>query len=181
MWRIGIPGPPSTESDRRIRLTFGLASPPMLQPGDKAPPFTLPDQNGDPVKLSDLKGQKVVLYFYPRADTPGCTTQACGVRDRSAEYEAADVRVIGVSPDSVEAIEKFDGKFDLGFTLLADADHAVAERYGAWVEKSMYGKKYMGVQRATFIIDPDGKIAKVFPKVQPKKHDDLVLEALATN
>ena len=151
----------------------------MLSEGDKAPAFTLPDQNGDKVKLSDLKGQTVVLYFYPRADTPGCTTQACGVRDRSADYEAAGARVIGISPDEVGAIDRFDGKYDLGFTLLADADHAVAEKYGAWVEKSMYGRKYMGVARATFIIDPKGKIAKVFPKVQPKKHDDLVLKALA--
>jgi peroxiredoxin Q/BCP len=151
----------------------------MLEPGDKAPSFTLPDQNGDPVKLSDLRGQTVVLYFYPRADTPGCTTQACGVRDRSAEYKAASARVIGVSPDPVEAVAKFAGKFELDFTLLADADHAVAERYGTWVEKSMYGKKYMGVQRATFIVDPDGRIAKVFPKVSPKTHDDDVLAALA--
>ena len=151
----------------------------MLSEGDKAPSFTLPDQNGDKVKLSDLKGQTVVLYFYPRADTPGCTTQACGVRDRSADYEAAGARVIGISPDEVGAIDKFAGKYDLGFTLLADADHAVAEKHGAWVEKSMYGRKYMGVARATFIIDPKGKIARVFPKVQPKKHDDLVLKALS--
>jgi peroxiredoxin Q/BCP len=151
----------------------------VLEAGNKAPAFTLSDQNGEKVKLSDLKGQTVVLYFYPRADTPGCTTQACGVRDRSAEYEAAGVRVIGISPDEVGAIDKFAGKYDLGFTLLADADHAVAEKYGTWVEKSMYGRKYMGVARATFIIDPKGKIAKVFPKVQPKKHDDLVLKALS--
>jgi thioredoxin-dependent peroxiredoxin len=150
----------------------------VLEAGDRAPAFTLPNQNGEKVKLSDFKGQTVVLYFYPRADTPGCTTQACGVRDRSADYEAAGARVIGISPDEVAAIDKFDGKYDLGFTLLADADHAVAEKYGAWVEKSMYGRKYMGVARATFIIDPKGKIAKVFPKV-PKKHDDLVLKALA--
>jgi peroxiredoxin Q/BCP len=151
----------------------------VLQPGDKAPAFTLPDQNGDPVKLSDLKGQTVVLYFYPRADTPGCTTQACGVRDRGPDYASAGARVIGVSPDEVDAVRKFAEKFDLDFTLLADADHAVAEAYGAWVEKSMYGKKYMGVQRATFLIDPEGKIAKVFPKVSPKTHDDVVLSALA--
>jgi peroxiredoxin Q/BCP len=150
----------------------------MLSEGDRAPAFTLPDQNGDKVKLSDLKGQTVVLYFYPRADTPGCTTQACGVRDRRADYEAAGARVIGISPDEVKAIDRFAGKYDLGFTLLADADHAVAEKFGAWVEKSMYGRKYMGVARATFIIDPKGKIAKVFPKVQPKKHDGLVLKAL---
>jgi peroxiredoxin Q/BCP len=151
----------------------------VLSEGEKAPSFTLPDQNGMKVKLSDLKGQTVILYFYPRADTPGCTTQACGVRDRSADYEAAGGRVIGISPDEVGAIGKFAGKYDLGFTLLADADHAVAEKYGAWVEKSMYGRKYMGVARATFIIDPRGKIARVFPKIQPKTHDDLVLKALA--
>lgn len=150
----------------------------MLSEGDKAPSFTLPDQNGEKVKLSDLKGQTVVLYFYPKADTSGCTTQACGVRDRKADYAAAGAEVIGVSPDEVEDIDKFAGKFDLDFTLLADADHAVAEKYGAWVEKSMYGRKYMGVARATFIIDPKGRIARVFPKVQPKKHDDLVLKAL---
>jgi len=151
----------------------------VLEPGDRVPTFTLPDQNGDPVKLSDLKGQTVVLYFYPRADTPGCTTQACSVRDRGADYEAAGASVIGVSPDPVEKVKKFADKFDLDFTLLADADHAVAEAYGTWVEKSMYGKKYMGVQRATFIIGPDGRVARVFPKVSPKTHDDVVLGALA--
>ncbi len=150
----------------------------MLGEGDKAPSFTLPDQNGDKVKLSELKGQTIVLYFYPKADTSGCTVQACGVRDRGADYRAAGARVIGVSPDEVKDVDKFAGKYDLDFTLLADADHAVAEKYGTWVEKSMYGNKYMGVQRATFIIDPKGKIARVFPKVQPKKHDDLVLKAL---
>lgn len=151
----------------------------MLAEGDTAPDFALPDQHGDEVNLSDLRGETVVLYFYPKADTSGCTTQACGVRDRRADYEAAEARVIGVSPDQVKDIDKFAGKFDLDFTLLADSDHAVAEKYGTWVEKSMYGRKYMGVQRATFIIDPEGKIAKVFPKVSPKKHDDLVLKALA--
>lgn len=150
----------------------------MLAEGDKAPNFTLPDRSGDKVKLSDLRGETVVLYFYPKANTSGCTTQACGVRDRKADYAAAGARVIGISPDEVKDIDKFAGKYDLDFTLLADADHAVAEKYGTWVEKSMYGNKYMGVQRATFIIDPRGKIAKVFPKVQPKKHDDLVLKAL---
>lgn len=150
----------------------------MLSEGDKAPDFALPDQNGEEVKLSDLRGETVVLYFYPRADTPGCTTQACGVRDRGADYAAAGARVIGISPDEVKAIDKFAGKYDLDFTLLADADHAVAEAYGAWVEKSMYGRKYMGVARATFIIGPDGKIVRVFPKVSPKQHDELVLKAL---
>ncbi len=151
----------------------------MLDAGQAAPDFTLPDQDGEALTLSSLRGETVVLYFYPRADTPGCTTQACGVRDRGADYAAAGARVIGVSPDEVDAVKKFADKFDLDFTLLADADHAVAERYGAWVEKSMYGKKYMGVQRATFLIDPRGKIAKVFPKVSPKTHDDVVLKALA--
>jgi peroxiredoxin Q/BCP len=150
----------------------------VLSEGDKAPDFALPDQNGNEVKLSDLRGETVVLYFYPKANTSGCTTQACGVRDRRADYEAAGARVIGVSPDEVKDVDKFAGKYDLDFTLLADADHAVAEKYGTWVEKSMYGRKYMGVQRATFIVDPEGKIAKVFPKVSPKKHDELVLGAL---
>jgi peroxiredoxin Q/BCP len=150
----------------------------VLAEGDKAPDFSLPDQNGEQVKLSALKGETVVLYFYPRADTPGCTTQACGVRDRRADYAKAGARVIGISPDEVVAVDKFAGKYDLDFTLLADANHAVAEKYGTWVEKSMYGKKYMGVQRATFIVGPDGKIAKVFPKVSPKTHDDVVLAAL---
>ena len=151
----------------------------MLAAGERAPDFTLPDQDGDRVKLSNLKGETVVLYFYPRADTPGCTTQACGVRDRGADYKAAGARVIGVSPDTVEAVRKFADKLDLDFTLLADADHTVAEKYGTWVEKSMYGKKYMAVQRATFIIGPDGKVARAFPKVSPKTHDDTVLKALA--
>jgi peroxiredoxin Q/BCP len=151
----------------------------MPAEGDPAPAFTLPDQHGDEVSLDDLRGSWVVLYFYPKADTPGCTTQACSVRDRSAEYERSGARVLGVSPDEVKAIERFDTKHGLGFTLLADADHAVADEYGVWVEKSMYGRKYWGVQRATFLIDPEGKIARVFPKVQPKQHDDLVLGALA--
>jgi peroxiredoxin Q/BCP len=151
----------------------------MLQQGDQAPDFTLSDQDGEEMTLSDLRGKAVVLYFYPRADTPGCTIQACGVRDRSSEYAEAGARVLGVSPDEVDAVKKFADKFDLNFTLLADADHAVADAYGTWGEKSMYGKKYMGVARATFLIDADGKIAKVLPKVSPKTHDDVVLEALA--
>jgi thioredoxin-dependent peroxiredoxin len=150
----------------------------MLSEGDAAPDFTLRDQNGEELTLSDLRGGTVVLYFYPRADTPGCTTQACGVRDRGDEYRAAGARVIGISPDEPAALEKFAGKYDLDFTLLADPDHAVAEAYGAWGEKSMYGKKYMGVIRSTVIVDADGKVARVLPKVQPKKHDALVLKAL---
>jgi thioredoxin-dependent peroxiredoxin len=151
----------------------------MLEAGKSAPDFTLPDQDGNEVTLSELRGQTVVLYFYPRADTPGCTTQACGIRDRRADYAATGARVLGVSPDEVAAVKKFADKFDLDFTLLADADHAVADSYGTWVEKSMYGKKYWGVQRATFVIDADGKVAEVFPKVSPKTHDDVVLGALA--
>ena len=151
----------------------------MLEAGQQAPDFTLPDQNGDDVTLSDLRGQTVVLYFYPRADTPGCTTQACGIRDHHSEYADTGARVIGVSPDKVDAVGKFADKYDLDFTLLADADHAVADAYGTWGEKSMYGKKYMGVARATFLIDAEGTIAKVFPKVSPKTHDEVVLEALA--
>lgn len=151
----------------------------MIAEGEEAPDFTLDDQHGKPVSLADLKGGRVVLYFYPRANTSGCATQACGVRDRADEYRKAGATVIGVSPDTVADIASFDGKNDLGFTLLADPDHEVAEAYGTWVEKSMYGKKYMGVQRATFVIGPDGTVEKVFPKVQPKKHDDLVLGALS--
>jgi thioredoxin-dependent peroxiredoxin len=150
----------------------------MLEEGTQAPDFTLPDQDGNDVSLSGLAGTTVVLYFYPRADTPGCTTQACGIRDHSADYEQAGVRVLGVSPDSVADVKKFHDKQSLNFTLLADADHAVAERYGVWAEKTNYGKTYWGNLRATFIIDGDGRIARVFPKVSPKTHDDVVLGAL---
>jgi thioredoxin-dependent peroxiredoxin len=151
----------------------------MISPGDKAPNFTLPDQDGNQVRLSGLRGRKVVLYFYPKADTPGCTTQACGVRDRAADYDAAGAVVLGVSRDPVERIARFDDKHSLGFPLLSDADHDVAEAYGVWVEKSMYGRKFMGMQRSTFVIDPKGKVTHVFPKVSPKTHDDLVLAALS--
>jgi thioredoxin-dependent peroxiredoxin len=151
----------------------------VLKAGDTAPDFTLPDQTGDEVTLSDLAGQTVVLYFYPRSDTPGCTTQACGIRDRRADYAAAGVRVIGVSPDTVEAQSKFAAKHELDFTLLADADHEVADSYGTWVEKTNYGRTYWGVQRATFIIDADGTIAHVIPKASPKTHDDEVLAVVA--
>ncbi len=150
----------------------------MLEEGTAAPDFTLSDQDGNPVTLSDLKGTTVVLYFYPKADTPGCTTQACGIRDHASEYEAAGVRVLGVSPDPVQLVKKFHGGQSLNFTLLADADHAVCELYGVWAEKSMYGKKYWGALRSTFIIDGEGTIARVFPKVSPKTHDDVVLGAL---
>jgi thioredoxin-dependent peroxiredoxin len=151
----------------------------VIEEGTKAPDFTLPDQDGREVSLADFAGRTLVLYFYPRADTPGCTTQACGIRDRAADYEAAGAVVVGVSPDPVEAIKKFHGGQSLNFTLLADEDHSVSERYGVWLEKNMYGKKHWGVQRSTYIIDGDGRVAKAFPKASPKTHDDLVLEALA--
>jgi thioredoxin-dependent peroxiredoxin len=150
-----------------------------LDPGDKAPDFKLADQDGNDVSLSGLRGKTVVLYFYPKAATPGCTTQACGVRDRRAEYESAGATVLGVSPDPVAKVKKFHDKYDLGFTLLADEDHAVAEAYGVWIEKSMYGRKYMGNERTTFVIDPAGKVTTVLRKVKPAEHDDLVLAALS--
>ena len=151
----------------------------MLKPGDVAPDFTLPDQDGQPVALAALRGKPVVLYFYPKADTPGCTTQACGVRDHRADYTQANATVLGVSPDPVKNIAKFDQKYELGFPLLSDADHSVAEAYGVWVEKSMYGRTYMGNERTTFVIDEEGTIRNVFRKVKPAEHDKLVLEALA--
>jgi peroxiredoxin Q/BCP len=150
----------------------------VLNEGDEAPDFELEDQDGRPVRLSSLRGAPVVLYFYPKADTPGCTTQACGIRDRSGEYEASGARVLGVSPDTPPKLRKFADKYDLPFTLLADTEHEVADRYGVWVEKSNYGRTYFGNQRATFVIDADGRIARVFPKVSPKTHDDVVLGAL---
>jgi peroxiredoxin Q/BCP len=150
----------------------------MIEPGDQAPDFTLPDQRGEPVSLSALRGKSVVLYFYPKADTPGCTTQACGVRDHAPEYELADAVVLGVSPDPVKAIAKFDEKFNLDFPLLSDEEHAVGEAYGVWVQKSMYGRTYMGMERTTFVIGPDGVVTRVFRRVKPKEHDEQVLSAL---
>ncbi len=138
----------------------------------------MPDQSGEPVSLAGLRGKSVVLYFYPKADTPGCTTQACGVRDRRADYAQAGAVVLGVSPDPVKSIAKFDTKYTLGFPLLSDEDHSVAEAYGVWVEKSMYGKKYMGMERSTFVISPAGVVTHVFRKVKPAEHDALVLDAL---
>ena len=150
----------------------------MIEPGQTAPDFELPDQDGNPVRLSGLRGGLVVLYFYPKADTPGCTTQACGIRDHRADYEALGAKVLGVSPDPVGAIKKFHDKQGLGFTLLADSEHAVAEQYGVWVEKSMYGRKYMGIERSTFVIDPDGKLKAEFRKVKVDGHADEVLAAV---
>ena len=147
--------------------------------GDIAPDFELPDQSGTPVKLSALRGRPVVVYFYPKADTPGCTTQACGVRDHVKDYDAAGATVLGISPDPVKKIAKFAAKYSLAFPLLADEDHAVAEAYGVWVQKSMYGRTYMGNERTTFVIDPEGTIVEVLRKVKPAQHDELVLAALA--
>jgi peroxiredoxin Q/BCP len=150
---------------------------PLPKTGSKAPSFKLPSSEGNTISLADFAGKKtVVLYFYPKADTPGCTKEACGFRDALADYDRANVAVLGISPDPVEAVTKFAGKFHLNFPLLADADHAIAEKYGVWQEKSMYGRKYWGVARTTFVIDKAGRIAHVFEKVKPAGHDREVLE-----
>ena len=151
----------------------------MPRAGDAAPEFTLPSDRGGDVSLESLRGRPVVLYFYPKDDTSGCTTQACEFRDSWAEVQARGAVVLGVSPDSVASHEKFRDKFSLPFPLLADEDHAVAEAYGVWGEKSMYGRKYQGILRTTFIIDPAGRIAHVFEKVKPRGHAAEVLDALA--
>ena len=150
----------------------------MREPGEDAPDFELQNQDGEPVRLSSLRGSPVVLYFYPKADTPGCTTQACGIRDRRSDYDAAGAVVLGVSPDEPKKLRKFADKHGLDFTLLADTEHEVAEAYGVWAEKSMYGRQFWGNLRSTFVIDRDGRIANVMPKVSPKTHDDEVLAAL---
>jgi len=155
----------------------------MIETGATAPQFTLPDQDGNPVSLADYAGKTVVLYFYPKASTSGCTVQACGVRDHLPNYAEAGAVVIGVSPDPVKAIKRFADEQSLDFTLLADEDHAVCEQYGVWAEKSMYGRRFFGALRATFIIGPDGIVAYVIPRVTPRTHDDevlAVLEQLAT-
>jgi peroxiredoxin Q/BCP len=141
---------------------------PTLAPGDRAPAFTLDDQDGNKVKLSDYKGQKVVVYFYPKADTPGCTTQSCELRDAEPNLENLQAKVIGISPDPSDRQKKFDDKYGLGFPLLADTEHDVAEKYGVWGEKTNYGKKYMGIIRSAFVIDEAGRIAGAFYKVSPK-------------
>lgn len=151
----------------------------MLKEGDKAPEFELQDDSGKTVKLPDLKGQKVILYFYPKDDTPGCTKEACDLRDRSKEVKKQGAVVLGVSPDSVESHQKFKTKFNLPFQLLADPGSKVCQLYGVWKEKSMYGRTYMGVERTTFIIDEKGKIAKIFPKVKVDGHVEELLNQLA--
>ena len=151
----------------------------MIEEGKPAPTFTLPSDTGEEVSLEGLEGRPVVLYFYPKDDTPGCTTQARGIRDAWGEFEARGAVVLGVSPDSAASHVKFREKYDLPFTLLADEQHEVAELYGVWVEKRMYGKKYMGVERSTFVVDADGNVAKVMRNVKPDTHADEGLAALA--
>jgi len=147
-----------------------------LQPGDQAPPFALDDQTGTEVRLSSFAGRKVLVYFYPKADTPGCTTQACGLRDIAGDI--GDTAVVGISPDLPKKLAKFDDKYSLGFRLLSDPDHEVAEAYGAWGEKSMYGKKFMGVIRSAVLVDEEGRLAEVWPKISPKDTPKNLLAAL---
>lgn len=149
-----------------------------IEEGKKAPVFTLLSDGGGKVKLADCKGSPVVVYFYPKDDTPGCTKQACAFRDRQQELISHGAKVLGISADSVESHAKFRDKYALNFPLLSDADHAVAEKFGAWREKNMYGKKSMGIQRSTFLIDGAGKVVKVWKRVQVDGHDDEVLKAL---
>ena len=149
----------------------------MLKQGDKAPGFTLSDQDGNSVSLADFAGRKVLVYFYPKADTPGCTTQACGLRDILGDI--GDTAVLGVSPDKPAKQKKFDDKYSLGFPLLADEDHAVAEAYGSWGEKSMYGRTYMGIIRSAYLVDENGDVAEAWPKISPKDTPKKLLAALA--
>ena len=149
----------------------------MLKPGDEAPDFTLADQHGEPVTLSEFRGRKVLLYFYPKAGTGGCTAQACGLRDVAGSV--GDTVILGVSPDKPGAQAKFDTKYGLGFPLLSDPDHAVADAYGTWGEKSMYGRKYMGIIRSAFLIDEEGKVVQAWYKVSPKDTAAKLLSALA--
>lgn len=149
-----------------------------LKEGDPAPDIQVQDDTGKPFHLSSLKGQDVVLYFYPKADTPGCTKESCNFRDSISEFQKRHAAVIGISPDKPTAQAKFKAKYDLTFPLLADEDHHAAEAYGVWKEKSMYGKKYMGIERTTFLIGKDGRIRKIFEKVKPEGHADEVLAAL---
>ncbi|MGI8542587.1 MAG: thioredoxin-dependent thiol peroxidase [Aridibacter sp.] len=149
----------------------------MIEPGEKAPDFTGKDQNGEEIKLSDYKGKKVVLYFYPKDDTPGCTKQACSLRDGFAELKKNNIEVLGVSADDKESHQKFIEKYDLPFTLLADTEKEIINKYGVYGEKNMYGKKYMGIKRTAFLIDEKGKIKKIFKRVKTDEHADEVLKA----
>lgn len=149
-----------------------------LEVGQDAPTFSLDSTTGRTMSLEDLRGKKIVLYFYPKDDTPGCTTEACNFRDQFADFEQANAVILGVSPDDVSSHHQFKDKFHLPFPLLADPDHALAESYGVWKEKSMYGKKYMGIERSTFVIDTKGKLAAIFPKVKVAEHHTEVLAAV---
>jgi peroxiredoxin Q/BCP len=150
----------------------------MLEAGNEAPDFTLASDEGGEVTLSDLRGKKVVLYFYPKDDTPGCTVQACDFRDATPAFDKLDAIVLGVSPDSIDSHAKFRKKHGLTFPLLADVDHEVSEAYGVWKEKSMYGKKFMGIERSTFLIDERGTVAQAWRKVKPKGHAEMLEEVL---
>jgi thioredoxin-dependent peroxiredoxin len=150
----------------------------MLEVGQPAPDFTLLDQDGEKVSLADLRGRPVVVYFYPKDDTPGCTTQACAIRDQWTEFEQAGAVVLGISPDDVDSHARFADKYDLPHRLLADPERDVIQQYGTWGVKKMYGKEYEGVIRSTVLIGPEGEVAAVWPKVQPKKHADAVLQAI---
>jgi thioredoxin-dependent peroxiredoxin len=145
--------------------------------GDRAPAFNLSDQHGNNIRLSSFKGRKVLVYFYPKADTPGCTTQACGLRDIAGDI--GDTVVLGISPDLPPKLAKFDDKYGLGFALLSDPEHKAADAYGSWGEKSMYGKKYMGIIRSAFLVDEKGKVSHAWPKISPKDTPANLLEALA--
>ncbi len=149
----------------------------MLRPGDQAPAFALPDQHGGTVALDGLRGRRVLDYFYPKADTPGCTQQACGLRDVLGDI--GDTAVVGISPDKPAAQKKFDDKYGLGFPLLADVDHGVAEAYGVWKQKSMYGRTYMGIERSAFLVGPDGRLEQVWYKISPKDTPKKLLQALS--
>jgi peroxiredoxin Q/BCP len=149
-----------------------------LKAGDAAPDISLNTDAGKPFQLSSLRGKNVVLYFYPKADTPGCTKEACAFRDNAKKFAKANTEVVGVSPDTDAAQAQFKTKFDLPFTLLADQEHKAAEAYGVWKEKNMYGRKYMGIERTTFVIDPQGKIKRIFPKVKVDGHAEVVLAAI---
>jgi thioredoxin-dependent peroxiredoxin len=150
----------------------------MLNENETAPDFTLPADDGSTVRLSDLRGRRVVLFFYPKADTPGCTIEACEFRDRITDYENEKTVVLGISPDTVADVRAFREKFTLPFRLLADADHAVAEAYGVWGEKLMFGNRFMGVQRSTFVIDEEGRLARIYRRVKPEGHAAEVLQSL---
>jgi peroxiredoxin Q/BCP len=173
------PGPPHAIAGLKThhqKEEFSMAD--WIEAGTKAPAFTLKDDAGNKVRLSDLKGKPVVLYFYPRDDTPGCTKEACSLRDRYDELKKLKVHLFGVSPDTAESHVKFKKKYDLPFPLLVDDEHALAEKYGAWREKNMYGKKSMGIQRSTYVIDADGKIAHVFKRVKVDGHDQQIIDVL---